>query len=315
MQHIEFRAMGCQISALLDNDSAEAGQQLTHLPTWFEEWEQCLSRFRADSELSRLNRQAGNLVHVSQVMWQVAEEALRAAHDSNGIVVPTLLGALEAAGYDRSFEQVGDFSVSLAALCQPTLWREIETNPDTRSITLPLGCRLDFGGVAKGWAAHQAARRLSKWGGALVDAGGDIAISGPMSDQTPWPIAISDPFARTPEPLLLLQRGGIATSGRDYRRWKQNNQTKHHIIDPRTHQPAQTDVLTVTVVAPSLADAEIAAKTILILGSQAGLQWIENHPLLAALLITEEGEMLYSQRIEQYLWVGTALTPPAPLSQ
>ena len=302
--------MGCQILAVLDNDSAEAGQELAHLPSWFEEWEQCLSRFRADSELSQLNRQAGESVQVSDVMWQVATEAIRAAHDSNGIVVPTLLGALEAAGYDRSFEQIGDFTASSTPSANITpshLWQKIETDPDTGSITLPAGCRLDFGGIAKGWAAHQAARRLSKWGGILVDAGGDIAINGPINIKNPWPIAINDPFGRTPEPLLLIQRGGIATSARDYRRWKQNNQTKHHIIDPRTNQPAQTDVLAATVVAPTLADAEIATKTILILGAQAGLQWLEGQLLLAALVITEEGEILHSQRIQEYLWAGTAL--------
>ena len=304
MQRIEFRAMGCQMLALLDNDLAQAKQELALLPTWFEEWEQCLSRFRADSELSHLNRQAGKPVEVSDVMWKVAQEALRAAHDSDGIVVPTLLGALEAAGYDRSFEQVGNMASSSAKISQYDLWQEIETNPDTGTITLPEGCRLDFGGIAKGWAAHQAARKLSKWGSVLVDAGGDIAISGPMNGQNAWPIAISDPFARTPEPLLLLRQGGIATSGRDYRRWKQNNQSKHHIIDPRTNQPAETDILTATVVAPSLADAEVAAKTVLILGAQAGLQWIEDDPLLAALVVTEEGEILYSQRIQQYLWTG-----------
>lgn len=304
MQNIKFRAMGCKILALLENDSAKAAQELAHLPIWFEEWEHCLSRFRADSELSQLNGQAGKPVQVSQVMWKVAEEAIRAADYSNGIVVPTLLGALEAAGYDRSFEQVGDFVASPAEVSPSQLWQQIILDPDTRSITLPPGCRLDFGGIAKGWAAHQAARRLAKWGRVLVDAGGDVAINGQINAQEPWPIAITDPFARTPEPLLLVHRGGIATSGRDYRRWKQNNQTKHHIIDPRTHQPAQTDVLTATVVAPTLADAEIAAKTILILGTEAGLQWLDDHPLLAALMMTDEGEMLYSQRIKQYLWAG-----------
>lgn len=296
--------MGCQILAVLDNDSAEAAQEFAHLPSWFEQWEQCLSRFRVDSELSQLNRQSGESVQVSDVMWQVATEAIRATHDSNGIVVPTLLGALEAAGYERSFEQIVDFMGSSAEISPSQLWQEIETDPETGSITLPAGCRLDFGGIAKGWAAHQAARRLSKWGGILVDAGGDIAINGPINIENPWPIVVNDPFGRKPEPLLLIQRGGVATSARDYRRWTQNNQTKHHIIDPRTLLPAETDVLAATVVAPTLTGAEIAAKTILILGTQAGLQWLEDQPLLAALVITEEGEILHSQQIAQYLWVG-----------
>lgn len=136
--------------------------------------------------------------------------------------------------------------------------------------------RLDLGGIAKGWAADIAAQRLAKAGPALIDAGGDIAVSGPMADGSPWPIAIANPFA--PEDslgLLLLVRGAVATSGRDYRRWTRGGVEQHHIIDPRTGQPAQTDVLSATIVAPDGPAAEMAAKVALILGSQAGLAWLD----------------------------------------
>src|SRR5207245_1441448 len=88
-------------------------------------------------------------------------------------------------------------------------WREIKTYPYTRSVGLPAGVRLDFGGVAKGWAADEAASRLGEYGPALVDAGGDVAVSGPMRDGTGWPIGIEAPLIPAFEPgtqleLLLL---------------------------------------------------------------------------------------------------------------
>ncbi|MGB0383549.1 MAG: FAD:protein FMN transferase [Ardenticatenaceae bacterium] len=301
MQRIEFRAMGCQMLAVLDNDSLEAAEQLAQLPDWFEIWEQSLSRFRPDSELSRLNRQAGEPVAVSEVMWQVAQEAIDAAHYSQGLVVPTLLDALEAAGYDRSFDEMGTFCPKQASPMANNSWQQIKFDFKCRTITLPTGSGLDLGGIAKGWAAHQAAHYLSRWGGTLVDAGGDIAISGPMSNQQAWPIGICDPFGRQPEPLLLLDEGGIATSGRDYRRWQQDGKWQHHIIDPRTGEPAQTDLLSATVVAPTVEEAEVAAKMVLILGSQKGLEWLEAEPLLAGVMVCEDSQIIYSRGMERYL--------------
>jgi thiamine biosynthesis lipoprotein len=163
--------------------------------------------------------------------------------------------------------------------------------------------RLDLGGVAKGWAADQAARRLAEAGPALVDAGGDISVSGPMADGLPWPIAIANPFAPDQSlGLALLARGAVATSGRDYRRWMRGGLEQHHIIDPRSGQPAQTDILSATIVAPDGPLAEMAAKVALILGSRAGLAWLDARPTLAGLLVLEDGRILRSRRMDAYLY-------------
>jgi thiamine biosynthesis lipoprotein len=125
--------------------------------------------------------------------------------------------------------------------------------------------RLDLGGVAKGWAADQAAQRLASTGPVLVDAGGDISISGPMADGLGWPIAVANPFA--PDDSLGLVRivqGAVATSGRDYRHWQRGGIEQHHIIDPRSGRPAETDVLSATVIAPDGPSAEMAAKVALL---------------------------------------------------
>jgi thiamine biosynthesis lipoprotein len=177
-------------------------------------------------------------------------------------------------------------------------------------VRLPPSERLDLGGVAKGWVALQTVRRLQAFGPTLVDAGGDIALS-PRPAAQPWTIGVADPLTGAPHPDLLLQltEGGVATSGRDYRRWRAGDEPDtwhHHILDPRTGRPAETDVLTATVIAPGSAGsavaAEVAAKTALILGSRGGLEWLEGRAPLAGVLMLEDGRVLCSSRMDDFLW-------------
>jgi FAD:protein FMN transferase len=136
-----------------------------------------------------------------------------------------------------------------------------------------------------------------------VDAGGDIAISGPQHDGSPWAIGVADPLNPGEDlALLMLGKSGVATSGRDYRRWQKDGRWQHHIIDPRSGLPAETDVLSATVIAPNVMEAETAAKMVLILGSQAGLDWLENQPQMAGILVLEDGCRLDSRGVRAYLW-------------
>lgn len=310
MLTLHFSAMGCQMLAVVDAAGARAAARLRRVPGWFAAWERRLSRFRPDSELSRLSRSGGAPVRVSPALAGALGAALGAARLSGGLVTPMALAALEAAGYDRPFAQLAP---ELAGQAHPPLapadWRQLQLDPTARTVALPAGARLDLGGTAKGWAAAEAARRLSSVGPALVDAGGDIVVSGPRADGGPWPIAIASPFDDAAEPLglLLLSAGAVATSGRDYRRWRQGGEERHHLIDPRTGRPADTDVLAATVVAGDAVSAEAAAKAALILGSRAGMAWIEARPGLAALLTLADGRVLHSRRLAH------ALAPPEPL--
>jgi len=300
---LHFRAMGCQM--LVAIDSPQRPDELELVPAWFEGWEQTFSRFRLDSELSLVNRRAGIPTQVSQDFAGVFETALVVEQISAGMVTPVLLDSLLRAGYDKSFELLAPqqvFSYPEPVLCLPRLG-EIDWDAASRTICSPPDLHLDFGGIVKGWAAHQAAEKLKGIGPALVDAGGDIAVSGPQADGQPWPIGVADPFSPTENlDLLQIEGGGLATSGRNRRRWLQGNQWNHHIIDPRSGAPAETDVLTATVMAPSVIEAETAAKTCLILGGQNGLDWLEADPSLAGMLVLEDGRRLYSNKFNKYLW-------------
>ena len=303
MLTLPFSAMGCQMLAVLDREDDRATERLARAPGWFAVWERHLSRFRADSELARLNQADGQAVRVSPTLAAALAVALEAADLSGGLVTPTLLAALEAAGYDRSFSELAPEQAAQPMLPPTSVdWRQIQLDRATRLVTLPRGLRLDLGGTAKGWAANAAMRRLSQVGPALIDAGGDIAVSGAMADGGPWSIAIASPFSETEQlGMLQLASGAVATSGRDYRRWRQGGRMQHHLIDPRTGRPAETDLLTVTVVAASCSLAETAAKVALILGSRAGLAWIEARPGLAGLLVLEDGRVVRSRRMVRFL--------------
>jgi FAD:protein FMN transferase len=289
----------------LESSSAVAQDVLQLVPEWFEQWEQSLSRFRIDSELSYLNHSEGRAMPVSDTLWEVFHAAREAEAYTGGLVRPTVFDALVQAGYDRSFDllpSIGNPS-AVGLLELPALATAITWDESAQSLYLPEGIHLDFGGVAKGWAAMIAAQRLGRYGPALVDAGGDIAISGPRAEGQPWLIGVHDPFKSEDYfETLLIKHGGVATSGVDYHRWQQDGMWKHHIIDPHTGLPADTDLLTVTVIAPDTVHAEAAAKAVLILGSTAGLDWLEADPSLAGILILQSGETIYSNRMQSFLW-------------
>lgn len=302
LHRFEFRAMGSDILAVVDAESQPA--LLEKVPEWFEEWEQALSRFRYDSELTQLNQTHEKDVHVSETLWDVYRAAQEAERMTDGLVTPTLLDALTQAGYDRPFDELPLQTKPEPDPVQSTspLLTEIPVNENKRTIRLPAGLSLDFGGVAKGWAADQAMKRLQIEGVALIDAGGDIAVSGEMSNGDPWPIGIADPFHPEEEiETLFLATGGVATSGKDRRRWKKGDTLQHHIIDPSTKKPAETDLLTVTVIGPDILKAEAAAKAAFILGSEDGLAWLEARPELAGIFILDNGQLVRTSTMRQFI--------------
>lgn len=303
---LNFRAMGTEMLVCVDNGLDTAPTELADVPGWFEEWEQVLSRFRADSELTRLNRTSNWLVPVSETLWQVFQSALSAEKYTNGLVTPTIATAVIESGYDRDFSLLAG-RVPSPFEFEPPIVRSLDSvswDESTCSINLPESVELDFGGIAKGWAAEQVVGRLKYLGPALMNCGGDIFMSGPLLDGGPWEVGIHRPFDRSSgyiDMMYFRQACGVATSSIDRRRWTQGALMRHHIIDPRTGQSAESDVVSATIVAPTAVEAEAAAKSVLIRGSEEGLAWLESNPALAGLIMLENGTILYSQRINEYL--------------
>lgn len=236
-----FTAMGTAVCLSLDVASGpRAEAALDRAERVFEEVEEACSRFRADSELSRLNRARVGVV--SPLLADVLRAALDGRVRTHGLFDPTVHDAVVAAGYDRTFDHI-DAPAGL-----PPAPGGAEVTVEGRVVRLGPGASIDLGGIAKGYAADRACTELSREGGCLVDAGGDIALSGT------WVVAVED------GPSLELTDAAVATSGRDRRRWRRGEGEAHHLIDPATGAPAVTSTLRATVVAPTATEAEILAK-------------------------------------------------------
>lgn len=299
----DFRAMGCQQRLILDSPDQALATPLQAAVDQIKTWEEVLSRFRPTSELSQLNRRAGTgWVPVSTTLWAALAAALWAAKESEGLVTPTVLTALEQAGYDRDFALLADqpeAEPTQSSSAAPD-WRQIRLDPQRHAVALPAGMALDLGGSAKGWSADQTVQTLGRHAPALADLGGDLAVSGPRASGEAWSIAVADPTeADETIDLIGLTSGGVATSGRDWRLWRQGDQERHHIIDPRTGTPAPSDLLSVTIVAPCALAAEVAAKQVFILGRKAGLRWLLTRPDLDGLLVDDDGLVLRTANLHR----------------
>lgn len=268
--------------------------------------ERRLSRFDPRSDIGRINRQAGQPVRVTRLTRQLVAEALAAAHATGGLFDPTVLRAVQAAGYDRDFALLakGGAVTAAAPPAERARFRAVEIDRHAGTVRVPAGAGLDLGGIAKGWLADAVVRRLRRYGAALADLGGDIAVAGRPPGEEAWQIEVADPWDG-PRPLGVLHlrppashgarakgragTAGVATSGVVRRRWSTPDGPRHHIIDPRTGRPARTDLVQVTVVAPSAAAAEVAATAALLLGREQAAAVLTLSGCLAGVLVDTHG--------------------------
>jgi thiamine biosynthesis lipoprotein len=258
--------------------------------------ERRFSRFLPMSELSLLNRRAGQPVCVSQPLFRLTAAALAASHATDGLFDPTIGRALLAAGYDRTFADLGDErGGDRLPNTEPGRYREVVLDADRRTVLLPAGVGLDLGGIAKGWLADAVARRLGRMGAAAVDLGGDVAFTAPTPGSPPWLIEVASPWSddRPLAEVELGRGGGVATSGVVRRRWRTSRGWQHHLIDPRTGRPADTDLASVTVLGPTVAAAEVMAKAVLLLGRECGEQALAVRPGFAGILIPFHGAVIH----------------------
>ncbi len=309
LHQLAFHAMGSSFDLWVACKSGEAARMaLSDARRFVDDAEQVMSRFREDSDLSALNRKAGQRAEVVPMLFKVIQVALEAASRSKGIYDPTVLPALVAAGYDRSFVDLqNDDAPFAAAEAAPQAvadqaWNLIELDESDHAITLPAGVQIDLGGIGKAWAAHRAADILEHTGPCIVSAGGDVTVRGEAYPGEGWFVAIKDPLCPERQIANLeVSTSGVATSGIDRRRWTRNGVTAHHIIDPRTGRPAETDLLSVTVIAPDVLIAERLALTAMVLGSQRALDLTENECATEALLVLVDGRRLHTSRFSTLL--------------
>ncbi|MGI8826737.1 MAG: FAD:protein FMN transferase [Chloroflexota bacterium] len=246
----------------------------------FSDVEKSLSRFLPESELFALNQSSGNPVQVSPLLFGAVSLAVRAAEETNGVFDPTILSALEHAGYDRSFEHVGAGSGAPRPPHRTARlpdYRAVRCHPETRTIQLLDGQRLDLGGIGKGIAVDLAIAETSFLRERCIAAGGDVAVRGTAGPDAEWTVALEDTGAAGSQ-SIALRDAAVASSTTLRRRWQRAGEERHHLIDHRTGRPSSSAFRTVTVVAASCVEADVAAKTALLLGEQ-GMDFLEGKGL------------------------------------
>ncbi len=286
-----FPALGTTATVAATGDRAALAAARAAVERGLDAIDRACSRFRADSELARLNSARGRPVAAGPLLLEAVQVAIAAARTTGGIVDPTIGRTLRLAGYDSTFKVVAsrDGRTFRARFVPTAGWETIEIDAERATITVPAGVELDLGATAKALAADRAAQAAAAAAGCgvLVALGGDIAVSG-APPRGGWAVGIADDHAAAPDEIhttVAVDRGGLATSSTTVRRWRSGDSDLHHVIDPRTGRPAITPWRTVSVAAASCVDANVASTAALVLG-EAAVSWLEQHGLPARLVST-----------------------------
>jgi thiamine biosynthesis lipoprotein len=216
-----------------------------------------LTRFSPESELSRFNASAGRWFDVSQDLETLLRESIRAFETSGGLVNVAVLHAMAAAGYTSPLSEGRPVAIAGPTCPVPALPEVLAVRPG--AARLEHGAGIDLGGIAKGWMADRLRESLGP--NALANIGGDLSAAGRGPDGSGWPVGLGGATGVT----VLLRDRGAATSSVRRRRWGE----LHHLIDPRTGAPAKTGLEEVSVIAANGVEAEVTAKTALLLGPEA----------------------------------------------
>lgn len=278
---VAFRAMDTDVRIVLPQASGSRERALARkVERLFARVDKVFSRFRDDSELSRLNADGGTVM-ASDAMLEALTRAQAYHAMTDGWFDVTVGASLRAAGYDRSFVAGG---MDREKPLHPGVVADYVVDRTRRTVTLSQGAQLDCGGFIKGWAVDRALECLPS--PCAVDAGGDARVRGGT-----WRIDVEDP-TRAGRPLFAfpLTDQAVATSGISRRRWRVSGRIAHHLIDPFTGLPSESDLAQVTVVAGSTELADVLAKTAFLQGLSEGRRFLERFPV-TAVLVGRDGEL------------------------
>ncbi len=286
---VSIRVLGSAETKRGNDTVAEAA---TRAIGWFQHVEEACSRFDEQSELRQLSSQIGVPFSASPILFQAVQFALQVAEETGGAFDPTVGRRMEARGFDRHYRDGNRSRTSVIGEDAAT-YRDVRLDPHAGTITLLRPLTLDLGAVAKGLAIDLAARELEPFENFLIDAGGDLYLSGHNPDGEPWSVGIRHPRdAHTLIQTFFLSDTAVCTSG-DYERPGTAAAGGHHLMDPRTGKAA-TAVASATVIAPSAMMADALATAAFVLGPVDGIQLLENAGV-GGLIVTPSLEQFTTQ--------------------
>lgn len=308
----KFKALGSEI---VISTSLEVGQKniLDEAEQLVLDFEKNFSRFIKGNELDRFNCFVGKQFIASEMLTKQLVESIRLNQLTQGIFDPTIIGSLEEVGYDKNFTDL----VGTDLYASPLDLEEIQAKFLTRhkldelqivdcQIAKPKGLRVDFGGLGKGFVVELLSRTvLANVPNYWISAGGDLLIKGSDEAQIGWKIGVQNPSEPEHQIFSIQTKGeklGIATSGVFKRKGKKADFVWHHLIDPRTGLPVENNILAVTALTGNATEADVFAKTVLILGEEAGLKFIDAQPDAACIIFYKTGGLKFSAAATKYFY-------------
>ncbi len=284
-----FRTMGTEVSVLigarLDAGLPEPEAMGAQVEAALIDFDRQLSRFRVESELSRLNRDPREVVPASALLRSAVRAGIWAAERTGGLVDPTLLPELEAIGYAESRVGVASSPLSDALAGAPprrparpspaAAWRGFELSEDESTIRRPPGLMFDSGGIGKGMAADMIAARLSPYARYVIDCGGDVRVGGRLPWDEPVEIELRHPVSGEAIETFPVTRGAVATSGIDARLWRTAAGHAHHLIDPSSGDSAWSGLISASARAPTALEADTLAKAALLSGPAGAREFLQ----------------------------------------
>ncbi|MEI8096774.1 MAG: FAD:protein FMN transferase [Candidatus Moraniibacteriota bacterium] len=273
----------------------EMQNDILHGFQMFRDFEARFSRFREQSELSLFNASEGGIV--SEEFFLLMKACVHFHKLTGGIFDPCILPVLEKIGYKGSVLPVVSRNDGL--------FSQLVFDEVNKTIQKPKDVFIDFGGIGKGYIVDKVADELSKkYTNGIVDAGGDIRAFGGDKEQALdyFAIDVEDFSDETKaSTMVVLPNSAIATSGINRRNWHYKGEKHHHIIDPVQKTSAKTDVIQVTVIAPYAVEADVFAKTLLILGLEKGMVFAEKNRI-PALFVGEDKKITTNSLFQKYEW-------------
>lgn len=308
----KFKALGSEIIITADLDEGQS-VILDNAESFILDFEKRFSRFIPGNELYRFNHGKGKEHRTSRMMMDLLIASQAFYFETGGIFDPTTILSLKAVGYSKSFDRIHeavkakpsplDIDKILETHYRRARIESLEVIGD--KVRVPANFQIDLGGIGKGFLVDYLAENLFKdidnfW----ISAGGDLLAKGNSEQGIGWEIGVQDPLQPEGQAFKIGTKGqklAVATSGVIKRKGLYKDFEWNHIIDPRVGLPVSNGILSVTVVADTVKRADVFAKTILILGVEAGLDFVESKNDLSCVIFAKGQEPVFSRKMKEFL--------------
>lgn len=224
------------------------------------------------------------------------EQALEICRRTDGALDLSIYPIVRAWGFTTGSYQVPD-EAEIQALLPLVDYRKIQYDAADGDVTLPEGMKIDLGSVAKGYAGQLVAQMLREHGvqSALLNLGGNVQTVGAKPDGSPWQIGIKDPQGEDAMMVLSVEDQAVVTSGGYERYFEQDGQTYWHIMDPSTGHPADSGLISVTIVGDEGVVCDGLSTALFVMGlEKAADLWAQSCDF-EAVFVTASGEVYITE--------------------